>query len=70
MNERACYRYRTSVLVGPWRQRPEKAIDDAIEAGQARRENASGLEWQVGGEVEQSLCDQGGPCGGIYPPPD
>ena len=68
MTERACYRYRTAVLVGPWRRQPEKALADAIEAGQARRQNPGGLKWNVGGDVEQSLCDHGGPCGGIYPP--
>ena len=65
---RACYRYRTPVLVGPWRRRPEKAIKDAIEANQARDRQDGVLEWNVSGEVEVSLCDHGGPCGGVYPP--
>ena len=68
MSERACYRYRTSVLVGPWRRQPDKALADAVEAGQARRQQAGDVAWAVGGGVEQSLCDHGGPCGGIYPP--
>ena len=31
--ERACYRYRTEVILGRWRRQPERAIDDAIAAG-------------------------------------
>jgi hypothetical protein len=66
MSTRACYRYRTPVLLGPWRRRPEAALEDAARAGQ-RDDFAS---WTVPGDVEQSLCDGGGPCGGAYPPPD
>jgi hypothetical protein len=70
MSERACYRYRTPALIGPWRRRPEKALEDAIGAGQARRVGPEGFQWTVSGEVEESLCDYSGPCGGVYPPPD
>ena len=67
MSKRACYRYRTPVLLGPWRRRPEKALEDAANAGQVRGDGAS---WVVPGDIEQSICDEGGSCGGIYPPPD
>lgn len=68
MNARACYRYRTLVLVGPWRRRPEKALEDAIGARQVRRED-EGLRWIVKGEIQESRCVDG-PCGGVYPPAD
>ena len=69
MTQRACFRYRTAALVGPWRRRPEKALEDAIEAGQVRQDGAE-IAWAVDGEIQQSKCDDNGPCGGIFPPPD
>lgn len=70
MNERVCYRYRTPVLHGPWRRGRTSAQQDAIEAGQARL-CGDRAEWcVVGGGIEASYCDQGGPCGGEYPPED
>ena len=67
MSKRACFRYRTAALLGPWRRRAEKALEDAAKAGQVRAEGAG---WAVPGDIEQSLCDEGGPCGGVYPPAD
>ena len=48
------YRYRTKVLVGPWRAKPAEAAEDAIRARQAHRE-ATGdpLRWLVCGEIER-----------------
>jgi len=65
--ERACYRYRTTVLVGPWRRHPDKALEDAVRAGQARAGEGGDLAWLVTGRIEESPCDRPGPCGGIYP---
>lgn len=67
MTARACYRYRTAALVGPWRRQAEQALSDAARVGLV--EGAGGAaRWQVPGEIEQSLCDLPGACGGIYPP--
>ncbi len=63
----ACYRYKTEVLVGPWRRRPERALDDAVAAGQAWRNGGGRIYWRLDGEIETSPCDSG-PCGGVYPP--
>ena len=65
--ERACYRYRTPVLVGPWRRHRDRAIEDAIAAGQAIPDGGGNLHWTVSGEIEKSSCDGGGDSGGIYP---
>lgn len=50
------YRYRTSVLVGSWRQSREAAIADAIKAKQAQRadEEPSGISWIVPGKIEET----------------
>jgi len=63
---RACYRYRTLTIVGPWRRRPETALEDAVRAGLAIRAE-EGVSWRVDGDVEESLCDHDGACGGVYP---
>lgn len=69
MSSLECFRYRTSVLVGPWRRRAEKALDDARAAGQAQIDAAGGLSWNVNGTIERSDChSDGAPCRGIYPP--
>lgn len=49
------YRYRTSVLVGSWRPSREAAVEDAINAKQAAREDEapSGFKWIVPGEIEE-----------------
>jgi len=67
---KSCYRYRTSVLVGRWRRRPEKALEDAVAAGQALHDSASGVQWQVSGMIQESFCNLSDACGGVYPPPD
>ena len=64
---RACFRYKTLTIFGPWRRRRQAALDDAVRVGLAMRSEGKG-SWRVAGEVEQSLCDEGGACGGIYPP--
>ena len=54
MSSRFRYRYRTCVLVGPWRHRREEAIADALRAGQARRADAGvDVVWVVGGAIEE-----------------
>jgi len=49
------YRYRTKALVGPWRPTRQQAIEDALRAGQARSDTASGpdVNWRVEGEIER-----------------
>lgn len=49
------FRYRTAVLVGPWRDRIEQASADAVRAGQARLEPpGSELIWTVPGRIEST----------------
>jgi hypothetical protein len=49
------YRYRTTVLVGPWRATPHEAVEDAIRARQAHREaEGAPLRWLVCGEIERA----------------
>lgn len=49
------YRYRTKVLVGPWRASPDDAAEDAIRAGQAHRETDDvSLRWLVSGRIEST----------------
>ena len=51
--EMARFRYRTSVLVGPWRETPERAAADAVRSGQARADVAGeNLVWIVPGKIE------------------
>ena len=69
MGERVCYRYRTAVLLGPWRRRPEAAHLDAVDAGQIRP-NGGKVTWLVKGAIEGSYGDKGGACGGNYPTDD
>ena len=45
------FRYRTKVLIGPWRPSFQRAIADAVNARQARYEGDS-LKWTVPGEIE------------------
>ena len=52
------YRYRTCVLVGPWRDRREEAIADAVRAGQARRADTGvDVQWVVSGTIEEEASD-------------
>jgi hypothetical protein len=50
------FRYRTTVLVGSWRPSFEQAIEDAINAKQAARENSgpNGIKWIVPGQIEEA----------------
>jgi hypothetical protein len=65
---KACYRYRTAVLVGPWRRSADQALQDAVAAGQAKLDHA-GPRWQVNGMVEESFCHlDKASCGGVSPP--
>ena len=66
-DQRACYRYRTPVLVGPWRRQSDMALEDAVKAGQARSDDSGGLNWLVNGGIEESRCGQPGACRGVYP---
>lgn len=49
------YRYRTSVLTGPWRDTEFEAADDAVRAKQAVNDavQPSGLKWTVPGRIEE-----------------
>lgn len=67
LKDRTCYRYRTAVLTGPWRRHPQRALQDAIDSGQARYRPDGEAQWVVSGKIEESRCANG-PCGGIYPP--
>jgi hypothetical protein len=50
------YRYRTTALVGTWRASPELAIQDAINARLALREEGEpgGIRWIVPGNIEET----------------
>ena len=54
------YRYRTSVLTGPWRDTAFEAADDAVRAKQAVNEAAEmpGLKWTVPGWIEERNTDE------------
>jgi hypothetical protein len=48
------FRYRTAAIIGPWRDRREKAAKDAVASGLARRAGWGGnLEWLVPGDIEE-----------------
>lgn len=48
------FRYRTDTLLGPWRNNQEAAVQDAIRAKQARRDDAgAGWHWLVPGSIEE-----------------
>jgi hypothetical protein len=49
------YRYRTKVLVGPWRKSRLQALADALRARQVRRDEADRrqLHWLVKGRIEE-----------------
>ena len=50
------YRFRTSVLVGPWRKTARQAVIDAVRARQARRDGRDRqvLRWLVPGKIEET----------------
>jgi hypothetical protein len=54
------YRYRTEILVGPWRESRAEAERDAVAAGQAMPdpEAEAGIVWRLPGEIEEK--DQAG----------
>lgn len=49
------YRYRTPVLVGPWRKTARQALLDALRARQARRDERDRqvVHWLVPGGIEE-----------------
>jgi hypothetical protein len=49
------FRYRTCVLVGPWRATSDRALADALAARQARIEE-DGFRWIVAGQVEEAAA--------------
>ena len=53
--DRYRYRYRTSVLTGPWRTTRDDALRDALGAHQARPDDSApgGVRWLVPGEIEE-----------------
>ncbi|MBX3562700.1 MAG: hypothetical protein KF780_12920 [Sphingomonas sp.] len=58
------YRYRTRVLIGPWRDTAERAAADAVRSRQARFEaDDAGLVWLVPGTIE--LADDRGQARGL-----
>ena len=52
------YRYRTSVLTGPWRDAREDAVDDAVRAKQAEIEDEKSgkVRWIVPGVIEDTMA--------------
>ena len=54
------YRYRTSVLTGPWRETEYEAADDAVRAKQAVSEGGSGIgiRWTVPGHIEEKVTGE------------
>lgn len=53
------YRYRTSVLTGPWRATEFEAASDAVRAKQAVNDvsESSGIRWTVPGRIEERLTE-------------
>lgn len=54
------YRYRTPVLVGPWRKTERQALLDALRARQARRDDRDrhSVLWLVPGRIEEIETNQ------------
>ena len=54
------YRYRTSVLTGPWRDTEFDAANDAVRAKQAVNDisQMSGIRWTVPGRIEERTTDE------------
>ena len=54
------YRYRTSVLAGPWRDSPETALLDAIRARQVLYDESepSNYRWAVPGRIEEETLQR------------
>ena len=53
------YRYRTSVLTGPWRSTEFEAANDAVRANQAVNDatQTSGIRWTVPGRIEERVTE-------------
>ena len=53
------YRYRTSVLTGPWRETEFEAANDAVRAKQAveRHHPVAGIRWTVPGRIEERITE-------------
>lgn len=55
------YRYRTEVLLGPWRATVGEAEADAVRARQAVRiPESGGLYWRIAGRIEAERGKEGG----------
>jgi hypothetical protein len=54
------FRYRTSVLTGPWRDSESEAANDAVRAKQAMNDisQTSGLRWTVPGMIEERVAEE------------
>ena len=54
------YRYRTSVLTGPWRDTEFDAASDAVRAKQAVNDitQISGIRWSVPGRIEERVIEE------------
>lgn len=54
------YRYRTTVLTGPWRESRDQAVADAARAQQARIEAGTPprIEWNVPGRIEEGRAEE------------
>jgi hypothetical protein len=56
------FRYRTKTLLGPWRTTFDAAVQDAIRAKQARRdEEGTGWHWVIEGAIEERRDAASGP---------
>ena len=56
------YRYRTSVLTGPWRESRDGAVHDAVRAKQAEIEGGKSgkVRWIVPGVIEEGEVEASG----------
>lgn len=54
------YRYRTSVLTGPWRDTELEAANDAVRAKQDVNDasRTSGIKWTVPGNIEELISEE------------
>ena len=54
------YRYRTSVLTGPWRDSAFEAAKDAVRAKQAVNDitASAGIRWTVPGRIEEKTSEE------------
>jgi hypothetical protein len=53
------FRYRTCVLVGPWRAARAEALADAVRSKQAiPAEQGGEIEWRVSGTIEEEAAER------------